>query len=81
MVTFSNSHYSSSIKIIFFLFVIEQRSRLQGIEDVDRSRLAQLRQYHPDVYEGITWLRANRDKFKANIYEPPAISVSFCRKI
>ncbi len=28
------------------------------------------------IHEAIIWLRANKDKFRAPIYEPPIISVS-----
>lgn len=58
----------------------EQKSKLRGIEDVDRQRLSQLSDHYKDVHDAIVWLRQNRDKFRANIYEPPAIALSVHRK-
>lgn len=64
----------SEISLIYYI-TLEQQSKLRGIEDVDRNRLSQLSHQNKDVYDAILWLRENRNQFRANIYEPPAIAV------
>jgi len=38
-------------------------------------RLQNIRQYNRDVYNGIMWLRENRDRFKEEVFEPAVLSV------
>ena len=73
MIHFFFFSYVTNFSNFFFL---EQKSKLRGIEDVDRQRLSQLSDHYKDVHDAIVWLRQNRDKFRANIYEPPAIAVT-----
>ena len=76
MVLYVIKNFTSTLSEISLIYIIlEQQSKLRGIEDVDRNRLSQLSHQNKDVHDAILWLRENRDQFKANIYEPPAIAV------
>lgn len=55
---------------------LECASKIRNIEDVDKKRLEMLRRERPQAYDAVMWLRNNKERFKANIYEPLAISVS-----
>ncbi|XP_078689156.1 structural maintenance of chromosomes protein 5-like [Branchiostoma floridae x Branchiostoma belcheri] len=46
------------------------KDEIRHLEDVRNQRLNLLRQKHRHTYDAVQWLRANRDKFKKNIYEP-----------
>lgn len=63
---------------IFIWYGIEFQSKKKNIEDVDNQRLNALKTEFNlgQVYDAIIWLRANKDRFRAPIYEPPIISVS-----
>ena len=58
------------------MLILECQSKIKNIEDVDRNRINMLRQHNlSHVQEAIIWLRANKDKFRAPIYEPLIVSV------
>ncbi|XP_066273781.1 structural maintenance of chromosomes protein 5-like [Branchiostoma lanceolatum] len=46
------------------------KDEIRHLEDVRNQRLNLLRQKHRHTYDAVQWLRANRDKFKKNIYDP-----------
>eukprot|EP00048_Salpingoeca_helianthica_P017956 m.239909 g.239909 ORF g.239909 m.239909 type:complete len:1037 (-) comp22885_c0_seq1:27-3137(-) len=48
----------------------------EDILNVKNARLNQLRQFRPDTYTAIMWLREHRDMFKKEIHEPIALVVN-----
>ncbi|XP_076444163.1 structural maintenance of chromosomes protein 5-like [Babylonia areolata] len=48
----------------------EAQQELRNIQDVGNQRLEQLRRIHKHTYDAVLWLRQNKNKFKATIYEP-----------
>lgn len=57
--------------------IVEYQSKIKNIEDVDRNRLNMLRgEGLTPIYHAVIWLRENKNKFRAPIYEPPLISLS-----
>ncbi|XP_046478425.1 structural maintenance of chromosomes protein 5 isoform X1 [Neodiprion pinetum] len=49
---------------------------LQSVKDVERQRLALLRQRSQDAYKAVVWLRENTDKFSRIIHEPMLIKIN-----
>jgi len=44
--------------------------------NIDVKRLELLKRTSPDAYKGVLWLRENRDKFSATVYEPMLLSIN-----
>lgn len=44
--------------------------------NIDVKRLELLKRSSPDAYKGVLWLRDNRDKFSATVYEPMLLSIN-----
>ncbi|XP_072759051.1 structural maintenance of chromosomes protein 5 [Anoplolepis gracilipes] len=43
--------------------------------NIDVKRLERLKRMSADAYKGVLWLRENRDKFSATVYEPMLLSI------
>ncbi|XP_050458298.1 structural maintenance of chromosomes protein 5 [Cataglyphis hispanica] len=44
--------------------------------NIDVKRLELLKRVSPDAYKGVLWLKENRDKFSATVYEPMLLSIN-----
>jgi structural maintenance of chromosomes protein 5 len=55
-------------------------SRLKRLDDDSYRKLQNLAQYDPDCAAVINWLRANKDRFRREIIEPAAISLTVPNK-
>jgi hypothetical protein len=55
-------------------------ARLKQLDDVSHRKLQNLAQYDPDCAAVITWLRANKHRFRMEIVEPAVISLTVPNK-
>ncbi|KAJ7773680.1 hypothetical protein DFH07DRAFT_801525 [Mycena maculata] len=51
------------------------RRELKSLDDADAVKLQNLARWNRDVGDAVRWLRDNKDKFKMEVFEPPALSV------
>ncbi|KAJ7764112.1 P-loop containing nucleoside triphosphate hydrolase protein, partial [Mycena maculata] len=56
------------------------RRELKALGDADAVKLQNLTRWNQDVGDAVRWLRQNRDKFKMEVFEPPALSVRVPKK-
>ncbi|KAJ7692435.1 P-loop containing nucleoside triphosphate hydrolase protein [Mycena rosella] len=52
------------------------RRELKSLDDSAQVKLRNLEEWDRDVADAVRWLRANKDKFRMEVFEPPALSVS-----
>ena len=50
------------------------------LQDMRNRKLEILQRENPDAYQGVIWLRENRDKFKAPVHEPIMLSIEVKNK-
>ena len=50
--------------------------RLSQLEDNDHRKLDKLGRWDPDCADTVVWLRANKHRFRMEVFEPPALSVN-----
>ncbi|KAJ7691405.1 P-loop containing nucleoside triphosphate hydrolase protein [Mycena rosella] len=50
--------------------------QLKALDDSTQVKLSNLSRWDRDVGDAVRWLRQNRGKFKMEVFEPPALSVS-----
>lgn len=46
------------------------------LDDVNERKLQKLRQWDKNHYDAVMWLRANKGKFKMEVFEPPIVSLN-----
>ncbi|KAJ7479292.1 hypothetical protein FB451DRAFT_1086724 [Mycena latifolia] len=54
----------------------EGERELKSLDNVDAVKLNNLGRWDRDVGDAVRWLRANKDKFRMEVFEPPALSVT-----
>ncbi|KAJ7183001.1 hypothetical protein C8R43DRAFT_1145589 [Mycena crocata] len=52
------------------------RDELKNLDNVASVKLNNLGRWNRDAADAVQWLRANKDKFRMEVFEPPALSVS-----
>ncbi|KAJ6450196.1 P-loop containing nucleoside triphosphate hydrolase protein [Mycena sanguinolenta] len=68
---------SASLSLFPSLRVVTIRNaRLQELDTVDSRKLNRLQQWDRDAADAVRWLRANRDKFRMEVFEPAVLSVA-----
>lgn len=50
--------------------------RLKKQDDADVQKLQMMQKWDPDTHDAILWLRANKNKFRMEVFEPPFMSLS-----
>ena len=50
--------------------------RLEALESVSNQRLNNLKGFQKDTYQAVLWLRENKKRFKAEVYEPIVLLVN-----
>ena len=56
--------------IIFYLIYLAINSQIKYLENKDNQKLETLRQHDKTSYDAVLWLKDNKQKFKAIVYEP-----------
>ncbi|KAK9469427.1 P-loop containing nucleoside triphosphate hydrolase protein [Lipomyces arxii] len=52
------------------------KSELADLESADARKLHQLQKLSKDTYDAVIWLRQNKHRFKAEVYEPPILTLT-----
>ncbi|KAK7023765.1 structural maintenance of chromosomes protein 5 [Favolaschia claudopus] len=52
------------------------RHQLKALDSIEARKLGNLMQWNRDAGDAVHWLRANKDKFKMEVFEPPCLSVT-----
>ena len=50
--------------------------RLKKQDDADVQKLQMMAKWDRDTHDAILWLRANKNKFRMEVFEPPFMSLS-----
>ncbi|KAF7374118.1 Structural maintenance of chromosomes protein 5 [Mycena sanguinolenta] len=50
--------------------------QLQDLDSIESRKLNNLAQWDRDAADAVRWLRANKDKFRTEVFEPPVLSVT-----
>ena len=50
--------------------------RLQQLEDASHQKLQSLTQWDKDCGDTVSWLRANRGRFRMEVFEPAMLSIT-----
>jgi chromosome segregation ATPase len=52
------------------------QKRKKELSSMDENRLKQLRSVNSDAYEGVQWLKANRERFQQPVHDPLAVTIN-----
>ncbi|SCV72678.1 BQ2448_4215 [Microbotryum intermedium] len=55
--------------------IASQQHKLNRLNNLKTQRENALKQFEPDTWAAVEWLRATQHKFKCKVYEPPRLSV------
>ncbi|KAF7374162.1 Structural maintenance of chromosomes protein 5 [Mycena sanguinolenta] len=54
----------------------DAEKQLRDLDSIDSRKLNKLQQWDRDAADAVRWLRANRDKFRMEVFEPAVLSVT-----